>query len=38
MISANTNNFAEATERVLDRIRRAKTNAEFLANLNRETK
>ncbi|MFC1914191.1 transcription termination factor Rho [Chloroflexota bacterium] len=27
----------EATERILDRMRKTKTNAEFLANLNRET-
>lgn len=36
MISADSPNFAEATERVLDRIRRTKTNADFLANLGRE--
>ncbi len=37
MISADTGKFTDATERVLDRLRRAKTNAEFLAGLNRET-
>ncbi|MDP2931376.1 MAG: transcription termination factor Rho [Chloroflexota bacterium] len=30
-------NFAEAVERVLERMARTKTNAEFLASLNRET-
>ncbi len=38
MISADTNNFAEATSRVFDRMRRAKTNTEFLTNLNKEAK
>ena len=37
MISADSNKFSEATERVIDRLRRTKTNAEFLANLTRET-
>jgi transcription termination factor Rho len=37
MIANDSINFAEATERVLDRLKRAKTNAEFLANLNQET-
>ncbi|MBI4284781.1 MAG: transcription termination factor Rho [Chloroflexi bacterium] len=36
MISSDSANFAEATERVLDRMRKTKTNAEFLANLGRE--
>ncbi|MBA7624653.1 Transcription termination factor Rho [subsurface metagenome] len=36
MIGANSVNFTEATERVLERLSKAKTNAEFLANLNRE--
>jgi len=36
MISANSNDFAEASERVLDRLRRTKTNAEFLATLTKE--
>ena len=37
MIAADSVNFAETTERVLDRMRKTKTNAEFLANLGRET-
>ncbi|MFC1943389.1 transcription termination factor Rho [Chloroflexota bacterium] len=37
MISSDSPNFAEATERVLDRMRKSKTNVEFLATLNRET-
>jgi len=36
MISSDSPNFAEATERVLERLRKSKTNVEFLANLNRE--
>ena len=36
MISADSNDFSEATDRVLDRLRRAKTNAEFLATLTKE--
>lgn len=36
MISSDSPNFAEATERVLDRLRKSKNNAEFLTNLNRE--
>jgi len=36
MIGADSVNFTEATERVLERLRKAKTNAEFLASLNRE--
>jgi transcription termination factor Rho len=36
IISADTTNFTEATERVLDRMRRTKTNAEFLATLTKE--
>ena len=36
MISSDSVNFAEATERVLDHLRKSKTNAEFLATLNRE--
>jgi transcription termination factor Rho len=35
MISADSNKSAEATERVLERLRKAKTNAEFLAKLSR---
>jgi len=37
MISSDSVNFAEATQRVLDRLRKSKTNAEFLADLNKET-
>ena len=36
MISSNSNNLAEATERVLDRLAKSKSNAEFLATLNQE--
>jgi transcription termination factor Rho len=36
MIASDSVNFTEATERVLDRLRKSKTNAEFLANLTRE--
>ena len=36
MIAANSVNFAETTERVLDRLRKTKTNAEFLAGLSKE--
>ncbi len=37
MISSDSANFAEATERVLTRLKKSKTNAEFLAGLGRET-
>ena len=37
MISSDSVSFAEGSERVLERMARTKTNAEFLANLNRET-
>jgi len=36
IISSDSANYVEATERVLERIRKTKTNAEFLAGLNRE--
>ncbi len=36
MIAADSVNFAETTERVLDRLRKTKTNAEFLASLSKE--
>jgi transcription termination factor Rho len=36
MISSDSVNFVEATERVLERLRKAKTNADFLANLNKD--
>jgi transcription termination factor Rho len=35
-ISSDSVNFTEATDRVLERLRRSKTNAEFLASLNQE--
>jgi len=37
MVAANSVNFTEATERVLERLRKTKTNVEFLANLSKET-
>jgi len=37
MIASDSNNFVEATERILERMRKTKNNAEFLANLNKET-
>ena len=36
IIALDPNNFVEASERILDRMRKTKNNAEFLANLNRE--
>jgi len=36
MIASDSNNFVETTEKILERLRRSKNNAEFLANLNRE--
>ena len=36
MIASDSNNFVEATEKILERMRRTKDNAEFLANLNRD--
>jgi transcription termination factor Rho len=36
MVAADSVNFTEATERVLERLSKTKTNAEFLANLNRD--
>jgi len=36
LIGSDSVNFAEATERVLDRLKKSKSNAEFLAALNRE--
>ncbi len=36
MISNDSNNFVEATERVLDWMRKSENNAQFLASLNRE--
>jgi len=37
MVASDSVNFTEATERVLERLRKTKTNAEFLANLGKET-
>ena len=37
MISSDSVNFTEATERVLERLRKTKSNAEFLASLTQET-
>ena len=36
MVAADSVNFTETTDRVLDRLRRTKTNAEFLAGLSKE--
>jgi transcription termination factor Rho len=36
MIASDAVNFSETTERVLDRMRKTKSNAEFLANLTKE--
>ena len=37
MIASDSTNFSETTERVIDRMRRTKTNADFLATLTKET-
>ena len=37
MIASDSPNFIDATDRILDRMRKTKTNAEFLDNLNKET-
>ena len=36
MISSDSNDYAEASDRVLDRLRRTKDNSEFLATLTKE--
>jgi transcription termination factor Rho len=36
MIAQDSNNFVDGTDRVLDRMRKSKNNAEFLAGLNKE--
>ena len=36
MIATDSSNFVEATEKILDRMRKSKTNAEFLVNLNKD--
>jgi len=37
MIGSDSTNVVEATERIVDRLRKTKNNAEFLANLNRDS-
>lgn len=37
LIGSDSSNLVEATERILERLRKTKTNAEFLANLTKET-
>ncbi|MGB2876990.1 MAG: transcription termination factor Rho, partial [Dehalococcoidales bacterium] len=37
MISSDSPNFVDATERIIDRMRKTKDNAEFLDSLNKET-
>jgi transcription termination factor Rho len=36
MIASDSTNFSETTERVIDRLRKTKSNAEFLATLTKE--
>ncbi|MFH1652079.1 MAG: transcription termination factor Rho [Chloroflexota bacterium] len=36
MIASDSTNMVEASERIIERLRRSKTNVEFLANLHRE--
>lgn len=36
LIASDSTNFVEATERIIDRLRKAKTNEEFLNSLNKE--
>ena len=36
MIASDSNNFVDATERVLDRMRKSESNAQFLTGLNQE--
>ncbi len=36
MIASDSNNYVDATERILERMRKTKNNADFLAGLNRE--
>jgi transcription termination factor Rho len=36
MISSDSTNFVEATERILERLKKSKTNADFLTNLQRD--
>jgi len=37
LIASDSTNFVEATERIIDRLRKTKNNAEFLDSLNKET-
>jgi transcription termination factor Rho len=37
MIATDPTNFTEATEKILERMRRTKSNSEFLVNLNKDT-
>ncbi|MBU2535253.1 MAG: transcription termination factor Rho [Chloroflexota bacterium] len=37
MIASDSTNFTDATERIIDRLRKTKNNAEFLDSLNKET-
>jgi transcription termination factor Rho len=37
MVASDSNNSAEANEKVLERLRRSKDNREFLANLGRDS-
>jgi len=37
MIASDSNNFTEATEKILERMRRSKNNVEFLTNLSKDT-
>jgi len=37
MVAADSVNFTEVTERIIDRLRKTETNAEFLATLNKES-
>jgi len=36
LIASDSTNFVEATERILDRLRKTKSNTEFLDSLNKE--
>jgi transcription termination factor Rho len=36
MISADSNKFSEASERIIERMRRTKNNVEFLSTLTKE--
>jgi len=36
IVASDPNNFVDATERLLERLRKTENNAEFLASLNKE--